>query len=130
VAGSVVLTCSGYAHDPRELFAISEVRAYWRQLDTELPELPALLACIPDLGFDGSAMHLMLLGKIDGVRRRPAVGGYEVQVGDAPWLIADATQRIRQAGRKYHLNQMTVQNLIDRFVQGARFHHQRMWCAA
>jgi hypothetical protein len=62
----------------------------------------------------------MLLGKIETVRQRPAVGGYDVQVGDAPRLIADATERIRQAGRKYHLNQMTVQNLIDHFVRGAR----------
>src|SRR5438105_7594370 len=42
VAGRAIVTFSGYARDPREVFAIPEARAYWQRLDGELPELPAL----------------------------------------------------------------------------------------
>src|SRR4051812_39676723 len=65
VAGHVAITFSGFARDEREIFAIPEVRAYWRQLDSELPELPALLAVLPELGYNGPVHHLTLLGTID-----------------------------------------------------------------
>src|SRR5712691_4472047 len=52
VASRVAITFSGYADDEREIFAIPEVRAYWRQLNQQLPELPALLAYLPLLGFN------------------------------------------------------------------------------
>jgi len=119
VTRKLILTFSGYAHDPREVFAIPEVRAYWQQLDAQVPELPALLAFLPDSGFNGPGLHQMLLGAIDAVVHHPAIGGYDVHVADAPQLIADATQRIRQAGRKYHLNELAVANLIDQFRHGA-----------
>lgn len=99
-----------------------EVRTYWQRLDTELPELPALLASLPELQYNGPGMDVMLLGQIDAVLERPTVGVYDVHVVDAPRLIDDATQRIRQAGRKYHLNQAAITNLIDHFIQGARYH--------
>src|SRR5713101_9666020 len=50
VAGKVAISFSGYANDEREVFAIPEVSAYWKKLDRELPELPALLAYLPLLG--------------------------------------------------------------------------------
>src|SRR5438105_3561915 len=52
VAGRVAITFSGYKDDEREVWAIPEVRAYWRKLDRELPELPALLAFLPLLGIN------------------------------------------------------------------------------
>ena len=122
LAGKVALTFSGYARDDREVFAIPEVRDYWRKIDGELPELPALLAVLPELGFNGPGMDLMLLGQIDVVLERPTFGRYDVHVVDAPRIIDDATQRIRQAGRKYHLSQVAVSNLIEQFTRGAGYH--------
>src|SRR4051794_32439648 len=46
VASKTAITFSGYAQDFREIFEIPEVRSYWRKLDQELPELPALLTHI------------------------------------------------------------------------------------
>ena len=121
VASKVALTFSGYAADPREVFEIPEVRAYWRTLDADLPELPALLAVLPDLGFNGPGLHLLLLGTIDTVLNQPAKGGYDIMVSNAPQLLDQALQRIRQAGRTYHLPEETVTNLIEQFTRGTRF---------
>jgi len=41
----------------------------------------------------------------------PTVGGYDVQVADAPARLADATRRIQQAGTKYHLSPTAINNL-------------------
>src|SRR5579885_3013901 len=38
VAGHVVITFSHHTADRREIYAIPEVRAYWRALDVQLPE--------------------------------------------------------------------------------------------
>jgi len=119
VAGHVALTFSGYAHDQREVFAIPEARAWWQQLDTQLPELPALLAILPELRYNGAGMHLTLLGEIDAMVHRPLVAGYDVHVADAQRLIDAAVRRIRQAGRIYHLNQTAVTNLVEHFRRGA-----------
>ena len=119
VAGKAIVTFSGYGHDPREIYAIPEIRAYWRRLDAQLPELPSLLTYLPALRFNGPGLHLMLLGEIDAVQERPAEGMYDVQVLDAPLAIADATRRIRQAGRKYHLDQSSVTRLLGDFLRGA-----------
>jgi hypothetical protein len=62
IAGNVVVTFSGYAADPREVFAVPEIRNYWRALDTQIAELPALVACLPQVGFNGPGLHLLLLG--------------------------------------------------------------------
>ena len=62
MAGRVMITFSGYSRDAREIFAIPEVRASWQKLDTQLPELPAVVAFAPQLGFDGPGTHLMLTG--------------------------------------------------------------------
>src|SRR5687767_8108401 len=53
VAGKVAVTFSGYADDPREIFDIPEIRSYWRRLDAELPELPSVLAFLPEFQFNG-----------------------------------------------------------------------------
>jgi hypothetical protein len=46
------------------------------QLDRDLPELPVLVAYLPQLGFNGPAFH----GTIDEAISRPETGGYDVQV--------------------------------------------------
>src|SRR5579875_2432519 len=103
VAGKVAPTFSGYARDPREIYAIPEVRAYWQRLNAELVELPALLTYLPDLRFNGPGMHLMLLGQIDAVVEHPTEARYDLHIVEAPRLIGDATRRIHQAARKYHV---------------------------
>jgi hypothetical protein len=123
LAGRLIVTFSGFARDKREVFAIPEARAYWQQLDTQLPELPALLALLPDFDFNGPGLHLLLLGAIDAVVHRPALGGYTVRVADAPRIVDDATRRIRAAGQKYHLHQAAVTTLVDHFLLGAGYHH-------
>lgn len=119
VAGKVAITFSGYRYDPREIFAIPEIRAYWRRLDRELPELPALLTYLPQLGFNGPGQHLMLLGRIDQVLLRPAIAVYDVSVVGAEGIIADATRRILQAGTRYRLKPNLVTTLVGQFLQGA-----------
>src|SRR5262249_13063365 len=122
VAGKVTITFSGYADDEREIFAIPEVRAYWRKLDRELPELPALLAYVPLLGHNGPAHHLMLLGTIDAATHRPEIAGYDVHVADAEPIVRDAIARIHRAGSRYHLSPEGADALIRRFVNGATHH--------
>ena len=120
VAGRVAVSFSGYARDEREVFAIPEVRAYWQQLDRELPELPALLTMLPEFGFNGPGMHMLLLGEINTVLHRPEIGGYDVWVADAPRIFANALMRIRQAGRTHHLSQAAMEDLVERFSRVAR----------
>ncbi len=119
VAARVAITFSGFARDEREVYAIPEVRAYWQALDAQLPELPALLAIIPELRYNGPGMQLMLVGEIDAVVRHPAAQRYDLHVVEGPTLIADAVIRIRQAGLKYHLTAAATQNLIEHFKRGA-----------
>ncbi len=119
LAGRVAISFSGYAEDEREVFAIPEIRGYWRRLDRQLPELPALLAYIPELRFNGPGMHLMLLGTIDQTIRRPEMGSYDVHVADALPLIKDAARRIQQAGRTYRLRADRTERLIEQFLVGA-----------
>ncbi len=119
LAGKLVVTFSGYARDPREVYAIPEIRAYWKRLDAQLPELPALVALLPELRFNGPGLHLLLLGQVDAVQERRAEGMYDAHVVDAPRLITDATRRIQQAGRKYHLDQAAVTLLTRDFLRGA-----------
>jgi len=119
VAGHVAITFSGLAFDEREIYAIPEVRAYWRALDEQLPELPALLATLPAFGFNGPGQHVMLLGDIDAVEHHPAEGRYNVHVVQGPRLLAVGIARIRQAGRKYHLTDVAVSRLIEQFKLGA-----------
>jgi hypothetical protein len=115
----VAITFSGLGGDDREIYAIPAVRAYWRVLDAQLPELPALLTTLPALAFNGPGQHVMLLGAIDAVVHHPAAGGFTVHVADGPRLIADAVARIRQAGRKYHLSDVIVSRLVEDFKRGA-----------
>ena len=120
VADKVLLTFSGYAMDGREVYDIPEARAFWRELDAEVPELPALLAMIPELGYNGAVMQLTLLGEIDAVLHRPTVGGYDVHIRDAERIIDDGLKRIQAAGRKYHLAAALVSNIAEQFQRAAR----------
>jgi hypothetical protein len=119
LAGRAAITFSGYAYDPREIFEIPEARAYWQQLDQQLPELPALLTQLPRFQYNGPGQHLTLLGTIEQMVDRPDFGGYDVQVLDGPAIIADALRRIRQAGAKYRLPPPAVSKLAADFVRGA-----------
>ncbi len=76
--------------DPREIWQIPEVRAYWQRLDRSYDELPALLTYLPEFGFNGPGQHLMLVGEIDEVVHRPERFGYDVHVKDAEALLAAA----------------------------------------
>jgi hypothetical protein len=122
VAAHVALTFSGYSRDPREVYEIPEARAYWRALDTQLAEWPALLAILPEFRYDGPGMQLTMLGTIDLAIERPEIAGYDVHVVGAEAIIADALRRIRQAGQKYHLTDTAVRNLEAHFLRGA--HHR------
>ena len=64
VAGRVFLTFSGFAHDPREIFQIPEIRRFWQQLDRQLPELPALPALAERLGYNGPGAFPSAKGRI------------------------------------------------------------------
>jgi hypothetical protein len=121
VATRVVLTFSGFATDEREVFAIPEIRAYYRALDAQLPELPALPAFLPQLKFNGPGLHLLLLGHVDTMLPDFDKEAYDVKVNDAPRLVDDALQRIRRAGQTYHLPQETVTKISDHFLRGVRF---------
>ena len=119
LAGKVAVAFSGYAHDEREIFAIPEIRVYWRKLDRDLPELPALVAYLPELGFNGPGIHLMMVGTVDEAIHRPELGGYDVSVVDAPAVLDDALRRIQQASATYRLRQRTTTQLIAQFLAGA-----------
>jgi hypothetical protein len=122
VAGRGIITFTGYEEDPREIIDIAEVRSYWRKLDAELPELPALLTYLPELApaFNGPAQHLMLLGEIDETIHRPELRGYDVYVIGGQRIIEQALQRIRQAGLRYHLSLNQTTRLQDTFMAGVR----------
>lgn len=121
VAGRVAISFSGYARDKRELFEIPEVRAYWRSLDRELQELPALLTVLPEFRYNGPGQHLLLLGQIATVIRRPDEGGHDVLLRDGPQLLQNGLVRIREAGLRYHLSEETVGRIGDQFRRGAGF---------
>src|SRR5215211_2854570 len=119
VASRTAISFSGYAQDPREIFEIPEVRSYWRKLDGQLPELPALLTHLPELRYNGPGMHLELVGEVDLAIPDPSIGGYHLHVVGGPDLIEQAERRIRQAGAKYHLQPQVVTNLCARFRAAA-----------
>jgi len=119
VAGHVAITFSGYSSDVREVYEISEIRAYWRALDAQLPELPALLATIPELRYNGPGIQVMMLGEVDAVEEGDMPGSYLTHVVQGPALIEDGIRRIRAAGMKYHLHGVVVQNSVELFLQGA-----------
>ncbi len=121
VAGKVAITFSGYQEDPREVFEIPEIRAYWRRLDAELPELPAVLTFLPQLGFNGPGMHLLLLGTIDAILDRPAIGSYDVHVQNAAGIMADGARRIHQAASRYRMSQTATNRLVEQFITSATY---------
>lgn len=121
VAGRALITFSGYERDPREVQQVPEIRSYWRKLDSELTELPALVAYLPEAGFNGPGMHLMLLGDVDEMVHRPELGGYDVHVLGAERIIEQAIQRIAQASTKYGLSHNQTTRLTANFIAGVTF---------
>jgi hypothetical protein len=119
VAGHTIITFTGYEPDPREVFEIPEARAYYKKLDSELPELPALVAYLPELGFNGPGLYLLLMGEVDAMIHRPERAGYDVHVAYGDELVQQAVRRITEAGAKYHLPAQTTQRLIADFLAGA-----------
>lgn len=121
VAGRAIITFSGYERDPREVHEIPEVRSYWSSLDSDLLEFPALLAYLPEAGFNGPGMHLMLLGEVDEIVHHPELGGYDVHVLGADRIVEQALDRIRQASAKYRLRQNQATLLTASFIAGATY---------
>lgn len=64
LTGRVVLTLTGWADDPRELPEIPEAREFWRRLDEAVPELPILLAELPDGAYVGPTLYVMMTSEI------------------------------------------------------------------
>lgn len=118
VASHGVITFSGYSRDARELYEIPEVQAFWRKLNTQLDELPAVLAYLPQLNFNGPGLHLMLLGEIAEVEQHPERFGYDVLVADAPQIIDEAVARIHRASQKYRLSPLETSRVLEVFMQG------------
>jgi hypothetical protein len=119
VAGRALITFSCYEADRREVYEIPEARAYYRKLDSELPELPALPAYLPALGFNGPGLYLLLLGEVDQTIHRPEHAGYDVHVADAGPLIQQALARIHRACARYHLAYNQRERLAAAFLAGA-----------
>ncbi len=119
VAGHALITFTGYEHDPHEVYEVPEIRAYYRQLDAEVAELPALVAHLPELRFNGPGLYLMLLGEVDERVDHPALGFFDVHVKDAAPLIQQALRRILQASRKYALSANETTRLTGAFIAGA-----------
>ncbi len=123
VAGHLAVTFSGYHADPREVYEVPEIRAYWRSLDRQLPEWPALLAFIPEMEFNGPGLQVLMLGDVDTAIHHPERGGSDVWVVGADDVTADAHKRIRAAGQKYHLSERATVNLVEHFTRAV--HHRR-----
>ena len=121
VSGHAALTFSGYRNDPREIYEIPAIHAYYQTLDRQLPELPALLTWLPELAYNGPRNHLTLLGTIAAAIPRADFPGYDVAVLGATPIVDDAVSRIRQAGRKYHLREGAVANLVEGFRRAALY---------
>ena len=119
LAAHTAISFSGYASDPREIFEIPAIRAYYRQLDQALPELPALLTLLAPFRYNGPAIHLELLGTVNQVVERPELGGYHLRVDEAPAIIAAAQRRIQAAGHKYHLQPAAIRRLSEQFAAWA-----------
>jgi hypothetical protein len=121
VAGHMILTFSGYDRDPREIQEVPEIRAYFEQLDAEVTELPALLAFLPEMGFNGPGIYLMILGEISETIHHPEQFGYDVQVLGAQRIIDRALHRIRQTATTYKLRHNDRIRLEQTFLTGTRF---------
>jgi hypothetical protein len=121
VAGRMLLTFSGYDRDPREIQEVPAIRAYFQQLDAEVTELPALLAFLPEMGFNGPGIYLMMVGEIGETIHHPEQLGYDVQVLGAQRIIDQALHRIRQAATTYQLRHNDRLRLEQTFLSGTRF---------
>jgi hypothetical protein len=121
LAGHSLLTFSGYGPDSREIHQIPEVRAYWRKLDRELPELPALLGVIEVARYNGPVMHLSLIGEIDEIVDHPEFERQDLLIIGAERIIANAVERIYSAGKKYHLHSSSTYKIIADFMAYSTF---------
>lgn len=121
LAAHTAITFSGYADDPREIHQVPEVRAFWRKLDRELEELPALLTVMPEANYNGPVQHLSLLGEIDRIVDHPAQRRHDVHILNADTLIKDAVARIMRSGMKYQLHPDHIAHLVHFFIVNTEF---------
>jgi hypothetical protein len=119
MAGRAIVTFSGYEDDPREIYEVPEIRSYFRRLDAALPELPALLTYLPELGFNGPGLYLLLLGEVDAVIPRPERGGYDAHVKWGVRLIEQALYRVGQACTRFGLSRNQSMQLTGAFLAGS-----------
>jgi hypothetical protein len=127
VAGHTILTFSGYDADLREVYEVPEIRAYTRHLDAQVPELPALVAFLPELRFNGPGLYLMLLGEVAEAIPYPEHGSYDVRVIGAQALIEQGLRRIREAAVRYHLAHNDRLRIEQTFIAGTRFRLLPPW---
>lgn len=121
-ANRLLLTFSGFARDRREVCQISEIRSYYRKLDQELPEFPALPAVIEELAYNGPGLYLSCLGIPDERMIPPNphyFQRYDLFVEGAD-LVSRSLDRIREAGRKYHLSAQATERIVSNFRRGVR----------
>lgn len=116
VAGHTIITFSGYETDPREVFEVPEARTYYQKLAGEFPELPALVAFVPELRFNGPMLYVTLLGEVDLALPRPEITGFDLHVVGAELIIRQAVERIRRAGEKYKLQSSETEHLAATFL--------------
>jgi hypothetical protein len=121
VAGHSLFTFSGYGHDHREIHQVPEIRAFWRKLDRQLPELPALLGVIELARYNGPVIHLTLIGEIDEIVDHPELERQDLLVLGAERIIANAVERIYAAGKRHHLHYSVTYKLIADFMAYSTF---------
>lgn len=121
LASHSAITFSGYGEDPREIHQIPEIRAFWKKLDSELEELPALLTVMALANYNGPVQHLVLLGDIERIIDHPEARRHDIMVTNADILRRQAISRIMRAGAKYQLNPDHVQALVAHFVISTDF---------
>lgn len=121
LAGRLILTFSGYDEDPREIYEIPEIRAYFQKLDKQLSELPALMSFKPEIGFNGPGLYLMLLGEVDGRVDRREDGVFDVHIKGADRILTRALHRIRKAGAQYGLSPQQRNQVLAAFIAGSQY---------
>ncbi len=121
LAGHSIMTFSGFAKDPREIHQIPEIQLFWRKLDQQLPELPALLGSVIPIRYNGPVMHLSLLGEIDEIVDHPEQQRQDLHVIGADRMVTNAIERIYAAGRRHHLSFQRTYRLVTDFIACTTF---------
>jgi|GEM_PF-3028697 len=121
MASSTVITFSGYGDDSREIHQIREIRSFWRKLDSELDELPALLSVQPLANYNGPVQHLTLEGEIDQIIDHPEQRGQDVHLLNGGQLIKQSLRRIIRVGEKHRLAPEHTAALVYYFLSHTEF---------